>query len=160
VSVLRGLGRQRRGRRVDAAILTEEVLLGGGSGGRRASLFTTASRCRTGAQLHSMIRLDRWVRPTLGGPVIGALAVTEPGGGSDVAGLRTRAVRDGDDYVVNGAKTYITSGVRADFVTTAVRTGRTGTAASRCSSSSAAPRGSRCRNGSTRWAGAAPTPPS
>ena len=66
------------------------------------------------------------MRPTLAGEKIGALAVTEPGGGSDVAGLRTTAVRDGDDYVVNGAKTFITSGVRADFVTTAVRTGGPG----------------------------------
>ena len=57
---------------------------------------------------------------------IGALAVTEPGGGSDVAGITTTAVFDGDHYVVNGAKTFITSGVRADFVTTAVRTGGPG----------------------------------
>jgi acyl-CoA dehydrogenase len=66
------------------------------------------------------------VRPTLAGEKIGSLAVTEPDGGSDVAGIRTRAVRDGDHYVVNGAKTFITSGVRADFVTTAVRTGGDG----------------------------------
>ena len=52
--------------------------------------------------------------------------MTEPGGGSDVAGITTSAVRDGDHYVVNGAKTFITSGVRADFVTTAVRTGGPG----------------------------------
>ena len=57
---------------------------------------------------------------------IGALGITEPGGGSDVAGLRTTARRDGDAYVVNSAKAYITSGVRADFVTTAVRTGGEG----------------------------------
>jgi acyl-CoA dehydrogenase len=67
--------------------------------------------------------IDRFVRPTLTGEKIGALAITEPGGGSDVAGIRTTAVRDGDFYLVNGAKTFITSGVRADFVTTAVRTG-------------------------------------
>lgn len=58
--------------------------------------------------------------------MIGSLGVTEPGAGSDVANLRTRAVREGDTYVVNGAKTFITSGVRADFVTTAVRTGGPG----------------------------------
>jgi acyl-CoA dehydrogenase len=52
--------------------------------------------------------------------------VTEPDGGSDVAALRTRAVRDGDEYVVDGGKTFITSGARADFVTTAVRTGGPG----------------------------------
>jgi acyl-CoA dehydrogenase len=58
--------------------------------------------------------------------MIGSLAVTEPDGGSDVASLRTRAERDGDSYVVNGTKTFITSGARADFVTTAVRTGGPG----------------------------------
>lgn len=66
---------------------------------------------------------ERFVRPVLAGEKISALAITEPGGGSDVASLRTRAVRDGDHYVVNGAKTFITSGTRADFITAAVRTG-------------------------------------
>jgi acyl-CoA dehydrogenase len=62
----------------------------------------------------------------LAGDKIAALAITEPGGGSDVANLRTRAVRDGDHYVVNGSKTFITSGVRADYYTVAVRTGGEG----------------------------------
>ena len=66
------------------------------------------------------------VPPVLAGDMIAALAVTEPGGGSDVANLRTRAVRDGDHYVVNGSKTFITSGVRADYYTVAVRTGDPG----------------------------------
>ena len=60
--------------------------------------------------------------------MIGSLAITEPGGGSDVGHLTTTAVRDGDDYIVNGAKTYITSGVRADYVVTAARTGGPGAA--------------------------------
>jgi acyl-CoA dehydrogenase len=68
-------------------------------------------------------QIARFVRPALEGTKIGSLAVTEPDGGSDVAGIRTTAVRDGDGYVVNGSKAYITSGARADFVTTAVRTG-------------------------------------
>jgi len=68
----------------------------------------------------------RFVRPCLSDGKIAALAVTEPGGGSDVANLATRAVRDGDVYVVSGAKTFITSGTRADFVTCAVRTGGPG----------------------------------
>ena len=72
--------------------------------------------------------IDTYVRPTLRGDLIGSLAITEPGGGSDVGHLTTRAVRDGDDYVVNGAKTYITSGVRADYVVTAARTGGPGAA--------------------------------
>ncbi len=60
--------------------------------------------------------------PVIAGEKIAALAVTEPGGGSDVAQLRTTAVRDGDDYVVNGEKTFITSGMQADVFTVAVRT--------------------------------------
>jgi len=57
---------------------------------------------------------------------ISALAITEPSGGSDVANLRTRARRDGDHYIVNGEKTFITSGMRADYLTVAVRTGGEG----------------------------------
>jgi acyl-CoA dehydrogenase len=68
----------------------------------------------------------RFVEPVLRGEKIAALGITEPSGGSDVARIRTRAVRDGDHYVVNGSKTFITSGCRADFVTAAVRTGGEG----------------------------------
>jgi acyl-CoA dehydrogenase len=68
----------------------------------------------------------RFVKPVLDGDKVSALAITEPNGGSDVARLRTKAVRDGDHYIVNGAKTFITSGCRADIVTTAVRTGGEG----------------------------------
>ncbi len=64
--------------------------------------------------------------PVIRGEKIAALAITEPGCGSDVAALTTRAVRDGDGFVVTGQKTFITSGCRADFVTTAVRTGGPG----------------------------------
>jgi acyl-CoA dehydrogenase len=69
---------------------------------------------------------QRFAPPVLRGEKVAALAITEPGGGSDVARLSTRAVRDGDHYVVNGAKTFITSGCRADLVTAAVRTGGEG----------------------------------
>ncbi|MEO5737263.1 MAG: acyl-CoA dehydrogenase family protein [Variovorax sp.] len=63
------------------------------------------------------------IPPVLRGEKIAALAITEPGGGSDVAALRTTARRDGDCYVLNGEKTFITSGMRADWLTVAVRTG-------------------------------------
>ncbi|MEO6677639.1 MAG: acyl-CoA dehydrogenase family protein, partial [Pseudomonas sp.] len=66
------------------------------------------------------------VPQVLSGEKISALAITEPSGGSDVANLHTRAVRDGDFYRVSGSKTFITSGVRADFYTVAVRTGEPG----------------------------------
>ncbi|MHC8315249.1 acyl-CoA dehydrogenase family protein [Pseudomonas sp. LB3P31] len=69
---------------------------------------------------------DRVVPQVLSGEKISALAITEPSGGSDVANLQTRAVRDGDVYRVNGSKTFITSGIRADFYTVAVRTGDRG----------------------------------
>ncbi|ABW66436.1 acyl-CoA dehydrogenase family protein [Desulfosudis oleivorans] len=71
-------------------------------------------------------QVDRFVRPVLAGEKIAALGITEPGGGSDVANLQTTAVRDGDDYIVNGSKTFITSGIRADQLTCAVRTGDKG----------------------------------
>lgn len=64
----------------------------------------------------------RFLPPAIRGEKIGALGITEPGAGSDVAGLSTTAKRDGDFYVVNGAKTYITNGVRCDFVVLAVKT--------------------------------------
>jgi acyl-CoA dehydrogenase len=64
----------------------------------------------------------RVVPPVLAGDRIAALCITEPGGGSDVAALKTTALRDGDHYVVDGEKTFITSGMRADVLTIAVRT--------------------------------------
>ncbi|MES2609843.1 MAG: acyl-CoA dehydrogenase family protein [Pseudomonadota bacterium] len=66
------------------------------------------------------------IPPVLAGERIAALAITEPGGGSDVAQLATTARREGDDYVVNGEKVFITSGMRADWITVAVRTGESG----------------------------------
>ena len=98
----------------------------GASSGLMAGLFTGGIALPHLAASGNPDLLDRFVRPTLAGETIGALAVTEPGGGSDVAGIHTTAVRDGDCYVVDGTKTFITSGVRADFVTTAVRTGGPG----------------------------------
>ncbi|MCW2831495.1 MAG: acyl-CoA dehydrogenase [Aeromicrobium sp.] len=111
---------------IDATIMTEAVLAAGGSTGLLAGLFTHGIAIPHIVGSGSADLVDRYVRPTLAGRMIGSLGITEPGGGSDVAGLTTRAVLDGADYVVNGAKTFITSGVRADFVTTAVRTGGEG----------------------------------
>ncbi len=65
----------------------------------------------------------RWLPKFISGETMCAIAMTEPGTGSDLSGIRTRAVRDGDDYVVNGAKMFITNGINADLVITAVRTG-------------------------------------
>jgi acyl-CoA dehydrogenase len=111
---------------VDVTVATEAMLEAGGSGGVQASLFTHGIALPHIVENGSADLIDRYVRPTLAGEKIGALGITEPGTGSDVANIRTRAVRDGDDYVINGAKMFITSGVRADFVTTVVRTGEDG----------------------------------
>jgi acyl-CoA dehydrogenase len=108
---------------LDSVALQEAFFEAGGSSGLAAALFTGGIALPHMAAHGTPQHVDAYVRPTLAGEKIGALAVTEPGGGSDVAAIRTTAVRDGDTYVVNGAKTFITSGVRADFVTTAVRTG-------------------------------------
>ncbi|MEQ8278168.1 MAG: acyl-CoA dehydrogenase family protein [Deltaproteobacteria bacterium] len=67
-----------------------------------------------------------FLAPAIAGDKIAALGISEPGGGSDVAAIRTTAVRDGDDYVINGQKLWITNGTRADFITLAVRTGDDG----------------------------------
>jgi len=65
---------------------------------------------------------DEFLAPAIAGDKIAALGVSEPGAGSDVAGLRTTARTVGDEYVINGSKTYITNGTRADFVTLMVKT--------------------------------------
>ncbi|AMY54313.1 acyl-CoA dehydrogenase family protein [Rhodococcus fascians] len=112
----------------DAVLICEEMHQAGASGGLFASLFTCGIALPHLVAARDPEQIDKWVRPTLAGEKIGSLAITEPGGGSDVGHLRTKAVRDGDHYVVNGSKTYITSGCRADFVVTAVRTGGEGAA--------------------------------
>jgi len=109
--------------------LLNEELCRAGCGGLLASLFSH----RIGAPpiVHGgSAELRARVLPRIfSGDSISALAVTEPGGGSDVASLATSAVRDGDDYIVNGSKTFITSGMRADWITLAVRTGAPGSGA-------------------------------
>jgi acyl-CoA dehydrogenase len=110
----------------DAVVICEEMHQAGASGGLFASLFTSGIALPHLVSARNDAQIEKWVRPTLAGEKIGSLAITEPGGGSDVGHLRTKAVKDGDHYVVNGAKTHITSGCRADFVVTAVRTGGDG----------------------------------
>lgn len=109
-----------------AKVAASEELMRCGSGGLVAGL---------GSLDIGLPPLIKWGRPplreriapqVLAGEKIMALAVTEPSGGSDVASLKTRAVRDGDHYRVSGSKTFITSGVRADYYTVAVRTGGDG----------------------------------
>jgi acyl-CoA dehydrogenase len=98
----------------------------GGSGGVLAGLFSHNIGLPPVLRHGSRALQQRVIPPVLRGEQIAALAITEPGGGSDVASLRTTARRDGGDWVIDGEKVFITSGMRADWITVAVRTGEPG----------------------------------
>lgn len=100
-----------------------EALLSGGSSGIVAGLGSLGIALPPILVLGSEEQKRRFLPPVLAGDKIAALAITEPGTGSDVSGISTRAVRDGNDYLVSGAKMFITSGVRADYVSVLARTG-------------------------------------
>lgn len=106
--------------------VSEELVLAGTSVGALVGLGSHGIAAPPLVRFGTAEQKQRFVAPVMRGEAICALAITEPGGGSDVAALTTRAVRDGDHYVVSGAKTFITSGCRADWVLTAVRTGGPG----------------------------------
>ena len=119
---------------VDVVVMTEALLEAGGSGGIISGLFShgialphvvdeAERRRQRGDTAGADDLVERIVAPVLRGETIASLAVTEPDGGSDVAHLRTRATRVDAGWEVSGAKVYITSGVRADVVVAAVRTG-------------------------------------
>jgi acyl-CoA dehydrogenase len=114
------------GSAIDSLLIAEEIIQAGGSSGLVASLFTHGIGLPHLVEAGNPDLIDRVARPVLAGEKIVSLAITEPDTGSDVAGIRTRAVRDGDEYVVTGGKLYITSATRADFFTVAVRTGGDG----------------------------------
>jgi len=109
-----------------AMAVTEELIIHGTSPGTIAGLGSHGISLPPILNFGTDAQKSRFIPPVLGGQKISALAITEPGCGSDVASLQTRARRDGDAYIVNGSKTFITSGCRADFVTAAVRTGGPG----------------------------------
>jgi acyl-CoA dehydrogenase len=106
-------------------IATEEIARAG-SGGLMASLFSHNIGLPPILAHGSDALKQRVVPGVLSGERIAALAITEPSGGSDVARLRCTARRDGDHWVVDGDKTFLPSGLRADWITLAVRTGRNG----------------------------------
>jgi acyl-CoA dehydrogenase len=107
-------------------IVASQELARAGAGGVSASLMSHTIGSPPIARAARPEVKARVLPEILSGRKISALAITEPGGGSDVANLTTRARRDGDHYIVNGEKTFITSGVRADYLTVAVRTGGEG----------------------------------
>ncbi len=109
-------------------IVSAEEFARAGCGGLSASLFSHTIGAPPIAAVGSNELKKRVLPDILSGIKISALAITEPEGGSDVASLRTKAAREKDEFVVNGEKTFITSGMRADYYTVAVRTGGPGAA--------------------------------
>lgn len=107
-------------------IIAIEELCRAGSGGVIASLMSHGIGLPPIVAAGTEEQKQRLVAPVLSGEKVAALGITEPSGGSDVAAIRTSARRDGDHYIVKGSKTFITSGMRADVITTAVRTGGEG----------------------------------
>ncbi len=104
------------------AVFSEE-LSRSGSGGVGAGLGLHACVALPAiASFGSHAQKERYLAPGILGERVGAYAVTEPNAGSDVGGIQTRAVQDGDQWVINGAKTFITNGVRADFCIVACKT--------------------------------------
>ena len=106
-------------------VILQEVSAAG-SGGVVASLLSNYIGLPPIQRFGSTEMQERILAPCLAGDRVAALAITEPSGGSDVSRIKTKAVRDGEDFVVNGQKTFITSGMYADFFTVAVRTGQEG----------------------------------
>ncbi len=107
-------------------IIAMQEVARAGCGGVGAGLFSHTIGAPPILHRGSEAMKARVLPQILSGEKISALAITEPSGGSDVANLRTNARRDGDHYIINGSKTFITSGMRADFITLAVRTGGPG----------------------------------
>ena len=107
-------------------IVTAEEMARMSAGGINASLLVHNIGLPPVMAVGSDDLKERVTPGVLSGEKIHALAITEPSGGSDVANIKTRAVEDGDDYIVNGSKMFITGGMRADYYTVAVRTGDEG----------------------------------
>ncbi len=109
------------------AVWVEELARSGGSGGVAAGLNAHTSIAMPPIfKFGTEEQKQRWLPAGIVGEKIGALGITEPGAGSDVASLSTTAKRHGDTYIVNGAKTFITNGVRADFLVCACKTSEEG----------------------------------
>lgn len=117
---------EQRGFDIFHSLVQSEELCRPGAGGIPASLMIHGIGLPPVIAAGSEELKQRIAPQVLAGEKIICLGITEPGGGSDVANLKTRAERRGDHYVVNGAKTLITSGMRADYISLAVRTGGEG----------------------------------
>ena len=144
------------------AVLAEELGRSGFGGFAITVLVHTDMASPHLANAGNEAQLERYMPAVIAGECITAVAVTEPDAGSDVAGMRTRAVRDGDDFILDGAKLYITNGVNADLYCVAARTDPAGEGDARADHL----HGGEGDGGlpgravlSTRWAGARRIPP-
>lgn len=104
-------------------LVSTEELIRGGSTGVLVGLGSLEIALPPILVLGSEDQRQRFLPPVLAGEKISALAISEPGAGSDVSAIRTKAVREGDDYLLTGSKIFVTSGVRADQLTLLARTG-------------------------------------
>jgi citronellyl-CoA dehydrogenase len=105
-----------------AVVRAEELVRSRSAGVTLSLLVQTDMSTPIIGHIGNKDQIDEFLAPALRGEKIGAICVTEPHAGSDVANIQTTARKDGDDYVINGQKMYITNGTRADFLTMAVRT--------------------------------------
>ncbi len=105
-----------------AVVRAEELTRSRSAGTTLSLLVQTDMATPIISHVGTQEQIDEFLKPALAGEKIAAICVTEPGAGSDVAHIKTTARRDGDDYIINGSKMYITNGTRADFLTMAVRT--------------------------------------
>ena len=101
---------------------SEELPRSGMAGVTMALLVQSDMATPVIADLGTKEQIDEFLAPALRGEKVAALGVSEPAAGSDVAGIKTVAKRDGDDYIINGSKTYITNGTQCDFITLLVKT--------------------------------------
>lgn len=105
-----------------SVVKAEELPRGGSAGVSMGLLVQSDMATPVIADLGTPAQIEEFLKPALRGEKVAALGVSEPGAGSDVAAIRTVARADGDDFVIDGQKTFITNGTRADFVTLLVKT--------------------------------------
>src|SRR5690242_14411010 len=105
------------------SVAKAEALVYGGSAGVSMGLLVQSDMATPViSDIGTKEQIDEFLKPALAGDRVAALGVSEPAAGSDVAGIRTVARKDGGDYVINGSKTFITNGTRAGFVTLLAKT--------------------------------------
>lgn len=105
-----------------SVVKAEELPRSGSAGVTMGLLVQSDMATPVISEIGTQEQVDTFLKPALSGDFVAALGISEPGAGSDVAGIRTHAVKDGDDYVINGQKTFITNGTRADFLTLLAKT--------------------------------------